>query len=125
MNVIEIAVIASTGTLENQHNALEYLHNSCKAEYRYSEKQLRKQARDNFILEAANILGADTCDKWTLSGRIMQAVDRFNSVKLPRILRGGYETLSPSENAIYKAILTGAKMPTSQRTFWRLLTLWR
>lgn len=125
MNVIEIAVIASTGALENQQTALECLHKTCKAEYRYSEKQLQKQARDSFILEAADVLGTDATDRWTLSGRILQAVERFKTYRWPRIRAGMYESLSPSERALYRAFVCGAKIPSSQRSYYRLLTLWR
>jgi len=125
MNVIEIAVIATTGTLENQQNARDYLHKSCRAEYHYSDNQLRKQARDRFILECADVLGADNPDRWILAGRILQAVERFQTFKWLRIKAGSYESLSPSEQALYRAFVTGAIIPSSQRTFYRLLTLWR
>ena len=81
----------------------------------------RRKARDEALRDAADELGGEGLGAWALAELLEAAVLRFESRVWPR-LRAGLEcTLSPSDEALYRAYLSGQHIPRTQRRLYDLL----
>ncbi len=90
---------------------------------RRRERNAAIRARDNALREAAQCLAYDAPATWTLAQRLAQAVARFRSCTWPRIGAGLDVVLSPADDALLQAFLTGANIPSTQRHLYELLKL--
>ncbi len=79
------------------------------------------RARNAELIQAANILGADGCGPWPTAVRLAGYVKRFKASVLPRLRPGSLIQLSPVEACLYRAFLTGERMPSSARYLHELL----
>lgn len=79
------------------------------------------KARNAELIQAANILGADGCGPWPTAVRLAGYVKRFRASVLPRLRPGSLIQLSPVEACLYRAFLTGERMPSSARYLHELL----
>ena len=81
----------------------------------------RIRCRNQALREAAGELGAGI-GAWALAERLEAAVLRFESRIWPR-LKAGFECeLSPSDECLYRAFLTGQHVPRTQRRLYDLVT---
>lgn len=90
---------------------------------RRRERNAAIRTRDNALREAAQCLAHDAPAIWTLAQRLAQAIERFRARTWPRIEAGLDVALSPAEDALRQAFLTGANIPSTQRHLYELLKL--
>lgn len=90
---------------------------------RRRERNAAVRARDSALREAAQCLAPDAPAAWTLAQRLAQAIERFRARTWPRIEAGMDVALSPAEDALLQAFLTGANIPNTQRRLYELLKL--
>ena len=90
---------------------------------RRRERNAAIRTRDNAVREAAQCLAHDAPAIWTLAQRLAQAIERFRARTWPRIEAGLDVALSPAEDALMQAFLTGANIPSTQRHLYELLKL--
>lgn len=84
----------------------------------------RIRMRNEAMLEAARILGADGCTTWQAAHRLAHAVLRFERAILPALRAGHAVNLAPHEAALWRAYqLRGARMLRSPRKLYSLLML--
>ena len=74
----------------------------------------RIQCRNQALREAAGELGSGL-SAWALAERLEAAVLRFESRIWPRLKAGFQCELSPSDECLYRAFLTGEHVPRTQR----------
>lgn len=88
-----------------------------------TERTARIKARNGALQRAAVELGADQPGAWVLAGRLAAAVARFEARQWP-LLRAGLHRgeLTPAEDALHVAFLTGQHIPRTQRRLYQLLT---
>ena len=90
---------------------------------RRRERNAAIRTRDNALREAAQCLAHDAPAIWTLAQRLAQAIERFRARTWPRIEAGLDVALSPAEDALMQAFLTGVNIPSTQRHLYELLKL--
>lgn len=90
---------------------------------RRRERNAAVHARDNALREAAQCLAPDAPATWVLAQRLAQSVERFRTRIWPRIAVGVDVNLSPAEDALRQAFLTGINIPSTQRHLYELLKL--
>ncbi|GAA4000770.1 hypothetical protein GCM10022279_25780 [Comamonas faecalis] len=90
---------------------------------RRRERNAAIRTRDNALREAAQCLAHDAPAIWTLAQRLAQAIARFRACTWPRIKAGLDVALSPAEDALRQAFLTGINIPSTQRHLYELLKL--
>lgn len=87
------------------------------------DRSQRIKARNEALRTAAAELGATKLGAWRQAELLEAAVRRFESRLWPR-LRVGLEcaALSPSDEALCRAFLSGLPVPRTQRRLYELLT---
>lgn len=90
---------------------------------RRRERNAAIRTRGNALREAAQCLAHDAPAAWTLAQRLAQAIERFRARTWPRIEAGLDVALSPAEDALLQAFLTGVNIPSTQRHLYELLKL--
>ncbi|MDP2111870.1 MAG: hypothetical protein Q8N48_02585 [Thiobacillus sp.] len=82
----------------------------------------RKAARNDALIRAARIVDAGRgLSAWHLAELVRQAVNRFETVTLPRIRRGDAGELSPLDSELRDAFATGAPPLTTQHRIYDVL----
>lgn len=82
----------------------------------------RIRARDAALAQAAAQLAGDHSGPWQVACRLEQAVARFRARKWPRLRAGATgNDLDELDSAIYRAFLSGAKIPQSARQLVNIL----
>ena len=103
-------------------DVLRVLHNIPeKDEAQRCDRVARIKARDAALYDAATTLGSDSPGAWVVAGRVADAIDRFEVRTWPRLKAGMACDLSPSEESIYRAFLTGERVPKTARRLYDLL----
>lgn len=82
----------------------------------------RIRARDAALAQAAAQLAGDRPGPWQVACRLQKAVTRFRARKWPRLRAGASGVdLDELDSAIYRAFLSGAKIPQSARQLANIL----
>lgn len=124
MTAIEVILNAAFGRPVTQADALEVLHGALEdhTDAARLDRVARIKARNEALRDAADELGSDTPGAWALAGLLETAIVRFESRTWPRLKAGLPCTLAPSERALYRAWLSGAHVPRTQRRLYDLLS---
>lgn len=85
------------------------------------DRVARIRARNEALRDAGDELGGSGVSAWELAGRMEAAVLRFEARVWPRVKAGFECALSPSDEALRRAFLTGLRIPKTQRHFYSLL----
>lgn len=125
MSPLEVTLqIAAGQTIAPEQAAAALLARTTDPEAtRRRERNAAIRTRDNALREAAQCLAHDAPAIWTLAQRLAQAIERFRARTWPRIEAGLDVALSPAEDALRQAFLTGANIPSTQRHLYELLKL--
>ena len=123
MSGFEVLLRLALGEQVTQTEALAVLYrDACSRDgVARMERVARIKARDNALCDAAAVLGVDSPCAWVLAARLEAAVARFDVRIWPRLCAGMECDLTPSEAALYRAFLTGEKVPRTQRRLYDLL----
>ena len=122
LSTIDLLLKLAFGEPVTQADALRLLHSQPDRDQSARlERVSRVKARDSALKEAADILGGDGLGAWIVAGRVADAIDRFEVRLWPRLKAGIGCDLSPSDVAIYRAFLTGGRVPKTQRMLYDLL----
>lgn len=127
MSPLEIALRIAAGepvTPEQAQTALLARTTDPEASRR-RERHAALRVRDRALNDAAHCLAHDDPAQWVLAARLAGAIARFRSRTWPRIEAGLDAPLSPAEDALRRAFLTGTSIPRTQRHLFELLKLWR
>lgn len=82
----------------------------------------RIRARDAALAQAAAQLAGDRPGPWQVARRLEKAISRFRVRKWPRLRAGAAgNDLDELDSAIYRAFLSGAKIPQSARQLANIL----
>ena len=125
MSPLEVALQVAAGqtiTPEQAQDALLARTTDPEATRR-REKCVAVRSRNAALREAADCLAHDAPAAWTLAQRLAQALTRFRIYTWPRLVAGLDVTLSPADDALKRAFLTGASIPKTQRRLYELLKL--
>jgi hypothetical protein len=90
---------------------------------RRRERHAALRVRDAALREAAHCLAHDTPATWVLAQRLVQAIGRFQSGAWLRIEAGIEGPMSPVDEALSRAFLTGTNIPRTRRHLYELLKL--
>ena len=124
MTAVEVLLRLAFGRSVTQSQALEALHNTPvdPSEAARLERVARIKARNEALRDAADELGYPGA--WAAAGRLEAAIARFESRLWPRLRAGlvACNDLAPHEQALYRAWLSGAHVPRTQRRLYDLLS---
>ena len=125
MSPLEIALQVAAGqTIAPEEAQAALLARTTDPEAtRRREKCVAVRSRNDALREAADCLAHDAPAAWTLAQRLEQALKRFRIYTWPRLVAGLDVTLSPADDALKRAFLTGASIPKTQRRLYELLKL--
>ena len=119
MNAIEILVCLATGQAVTPEQAQAALFSGCAG----TDRPARVRARNRAVREAGQILAIDSPCAWVLAQRLEAAIARFSTRTWPLLRAGAHRgDLPPVEAALYRAFLTGERVPTTQRRLYDLLS---
>lgn len=113
MSAIEITIRLATGEAVSPAEAREALASET------DERTVRCQIRNRALSKAAQILGADDPGAWRIAERLAAAVLRFESRVKPRLDAGAVIDLAPVDLCLFKAFLSGIRVPRTQRRLAR------
>lgn len=118
MSAIDILIRVATGQAVTPQEAQTALHSDCAG----TDRTARVRARNRALLEAAEALALDNPCTWILAQRLERAIQRFSTRVWPLLRAGAHRgELSPADAALYRAFLTGARVPRTQRRLYDLL----
>lgn len=84
----------------------------------------RSRMRNDALVEAAQILGADGCTTWQTAQRLAQAARRFERALWPALQAGQALPLSPHELALWRAYqVQGVRPIRSPRKLYDLIMI--
>lgn len=115
----------ATGQPVTARDALDVLYREAVIECpARADRVARIHARNRALQQAACVLGADNPGAWVLAHRLESAIERFSTRVWPRLRAGLHRgELSPADAALYRAFLTGQRVPRTQRRLYDLLTI--
>ncbi|MCZ2406344.1 MAG: hypothetical protein LC097_06380 [Burkholderiales bacterium] len=90
---------------------------------RRRERNAAIRARDAALRDAAHCLAGDGPTAWLLAQRLARAIARFRATTWQRIQAGIPVALSPADEALCAAFLSGVGVPRTQRRLYELLKL--
>lgn len=112
-HTIEITIRLATGEAVSQNDARAALTSDT------DERTARCQIRNRALSKAAQILGADDPGVWRIAERLAAAVLRFETRVKPRLDAGAVFDLAPVDACLYRAFLSGIRVPRTQRRLAR------
>ena len=119
MNGIEVLLLVATGQAVTPEQAQAALFSGCAG----TDRPARVRARNRALREAGEILAIDSPCAWVLAQRLEAAIARFSARTWPLLRAGAHRgDLPPVEAALYRAFLTGERVPTTQRRLYDLLS---
>lgn len=87
-----------------------------------TDRPARIRARNHALQQAAQALGFDSPCAWVLARRLELAIVRFSARVWPQLRADLHRgELSPADAALYRAFLTGQRVPRTQRRLYDLL----
>ncbi len=117
MTAIELLLNLATGQPVTPQEAQAAL---CRG-YAGTDRPARIRARNRALLDAADLLAIDRPGTWPLAQRLEAAIERFRGRVWPMLRVGLHRELSPVESALYRAFLTGERVPGTARHLYALL----
>lgn len=121
-SAIELLLRLAFGEVVTQEEALRLLHRAPdRDEAQRVERAERIKARDSALRRAGEVLGGDSPGAWVVAGRLANGIERFECRLWPRLKGGVQLDLSLSDVEIYRAFLTGERVPKTPRWLYELL----
>lgn len=96
-------------------------HLANEGDWPRQERIARRRLRDDGLRDAARALDFDDCGSWHQATRLAVAVQRFEGVVWPRLQAGLLRELSPVDDGLCQAFLSGERVPKTARHLYELL----
>lgn len=124
MSGFDVLLRLAFGGDVSQHDALAALHSDVceRQDAPRLDRCARIKARNEALLDAAELMGSDRPGAWVLAERLECAIERFQTRIWPRLIAGERCPLAPSDEALYRAFLAGIHVPKTQRRLYDLLS---